>query len=66
MKPGINIAYLKIGYYLCNCRPHCGSPVKGYAGGSTDIIESVYYTLFLGLLKLRNFHGIVKNVANGR
>lgn len=41
-------------------------PGQGKAGGSADIMECVYSTLFLGLLKLRNFHGIVKNEANGR
>ena len=53
------------------------SPVMGDVGGSAtvialalclgkDIMESVYLTLFLGLLKLRNFLIVVKNVANGR
>ena len=28
-------------------------------------MESVYLTLFLDALKLRNFHIVVKNVANG-
>lgn len=31
-----------------------------------DILKSVYSTLFLGLLKLRNFLIVVKNVANSR
>ena len=32
----------------------------------TYFIDSVYSTLFLDSQKLRNFHGIVRDVANGR
>ena len=38
----------------------------GDEGGSADIMKSVYSTLFLDILKLRNFLRLVKNAANGR
>ncbi len=38
----------------------------GNTGGSADIMESVYLTLFLDHLKLRNFLRLVKNAANSR
>ncbi len=38
----------------------------GNAGGSADIMESVYSTLFLDIAKSGKFQISVKNVANGR
>ena len=38
-------------------------PDAGYVGGKADILESVYFTLFLGIQKLRNFLISVKNEA---
>lgn len=35
----------------------------GYAGGSADILGSVYLTLFLGNWKLRNFLRLVRIAA---
>ncbi len=38
------------------CRPYRRGPVKGSAGGSADIMGSVYSTLFLDVLKPGKFH----------
>jgi len=38
----------------------------GYAGGSADIVKSVYSTLFLGYQESGKFKGKVRNVANSR
>ena len=39
---------------------------SGFERWDADIMESVYSTLFLDVLKLRNFQGIVRNAANSR